>query len=74
MYCSTNIVQVIKSRRIRWTGHVAPTGEGRVVYRLLVGKPKIKSPLERNRLRWENNIKMDLHKVGCVDIDWIYVV
>jgi hypothetical protein len=48
-------------------------GEGRVVYRLLVVKLEVKSPLGRNRFRWENNIKMDLQKVECGGMDWIYV-
>jgi hypothetical protein len=46
-------------------------GERRDVYRVLVGKPGGKRPLERTRCRWENNIKMDLQKVGCGDINWI---
>jgi len=57
------IVQVIKSRRMRWAGHVARMGEGRSVYRVLVGKPGGKRPLERHRRRWEDNIKMDLQEV-----------
>jgi hypothetical protein len=60
LYCSPNIVRVIKSRRMRWTGHVARVGEGRGVYRVLVGKPEGKRPLGRLRCRWEDNIKMDL--------------
>jgi len=71
LYCSSNIVQVIKSRRIRWTGHVARMGEGRGVYRVLVGKPEGKRPLGRPRHRWEDNIKMDLQEVGCGGMDWI---
>jgi hypothetical protein len=49
---SPNIVRVIKSRRMRWAGHVARTGEGRGVYRVLVGRPEGKRPLGRPRLRW----------------------
>jgi hypothetical protein len=60
LYSSPNIVRVIKSRRMRWAGHVARTGEGRSVYRVLVGRPEVKSPLGRPRRRWEDNIKMDL--------------
>jgi len=60
VYCSPNIVQVIKSRRMRWAGHVALMGERRGLYRDLVGKPEGKRPLERLRRRWEDNIKMDL--------------
>ena len=56
MYCSPNIVRVIKSRRIRWTGHVARMGEERGVYMVLVGKPEGKRPLGRPRCRWEDNI------------------
>jgi hypothetical protein len=51
---------MIKSRRIRWTGHVAHMGERRGVYRVLVGKPEGKRPLGRPRRRWEDNIKRDL--------------
>jgi 3-oxoacyl-ACP reductase-like protein len=68
---SPNIVQVIKSRRMRWVGHVAQMGESRSVYRVLVGKPEVKRPLGRPRHRWEDNIKMDLQKVGCEGMDWI---
>ena len=63
--------RVKKSRRIRWAGHVARMGEGRGVYRVLVGKPEGKSPLGRPRRRWEGNIKMDLQEVGCESMDWI---
>jgi hypothetical protein len=62
---SSNIFRVIKSRRLRWAGHVACTWERRVVYRVLVGKPEGKRPLERPRLRWEDNIMMDLQEVVC---------
>jgi len=65
LYCSSNIVRVIKSRRMRWTGHVARMEERRGVYRVLVGKPEGKRPLGRPRHRWENNLKMDLQEVGC---------
>jgi hypothetical protein len=61
---SPNIVKVIKSRRMRWAGHVARMEEGRRVYRLLVGKPEVKRPLGRLRRRWEDNIKMDLTEIG----------
>ena len=55
-------------------GHVARMGERRVVYRVLVGKPEGKRPLGRRRRRWEDNIKMDLQKVRCGDIDWIELI
>ena len=60
-----------KSRIMRWVGHVARMGEGRDVYRVLVGNPEGKSPLGRHRRRWEDNIKMDLQEVGCGGMDWI---
>jgi hypothetical protein len=60
LYSSLNIFTVIKSRRMRWVGHVACMWEGRGIYRVFVGRPKGKKPLERPRCRWEDNIKMDL--------------
>ena len=71
LYSSPNIVRVIKSRKMRLTGHVALVGEGRGVYRVLVGKPEGKRPLRRPRRRWEDNIKMDLQEVGYRGMDWI---
>ena len=71
LYSSPNIVRVIKSRRMRWARHVARIGEGRGVYRVLVGKPERKRPLGRPRRRWENNIRMDLQEVGLGYEDWI---
>jgi hypothetical protein len=59
-----NTVRVIKSRRMRWTGHVARMGERRGVYRVLVGKPEGKRPLRRPRHRWKDSIRMDLQDVG----------
>ena len=64
LYSSPNLFQVIKSRRMRWAGHVARMVERRGVYRVLLGKPEDKGPLGRPRRRWEDNIKMDLHEVG----------
>jgi len=71
LYCSPNIVRVIKWRKIRWAGHVACMGERRDVYRVLVGKPEGKRPLGRPRCRWEDNVKMDLLEAGCGGMDWI---
>jgi len=65
LYCSHNIVRVIKSRKMRWVGHVARILERRGVYRVLVGKPEGQRPLERPRRGWGDNIKMDLQEVGC---------
>ena len=56
---------------MRWAGHVTRMGERRGVCRVLLGKPEGKRPLGRPRLRWEDNIMMVLHKVGCGGIDWI---
>ena len=69
LYFLPNIVRVVKSRRMRWAGHVERIGEGRVVHRVLVGKPEGKRPMWRPRRRWEDNIKMDLRKLvgGCED-------
>jgi hypothetical protein len=71
LYSLPNIMWVIKSRRMRWAGHVARMGERRVVYRVLVGKQEGKRPLGRPRHRWEDNIKMDLQEVRCGCEDWI---
>jgi hypothetical protein len=71
LYCSPIIVRVIKSRRMRWAEHVARMGERRGVYRVLVWKPEGKRPLGRPRRGWEDNIKMDLEKVGCGGMDRI---
>jgi hypothetical protein len=71
LYSLPNLVRVIKSRRMRWAGHVARMGAGRGVYRVLVGKPEGKRPMGRPRRRWEDNIRMDLQEVGCVCEDWI---
>jgi len=63
-YSSSNIIRLIKSRRMGWAGHVAHMVESRGVYRVLVGKPEGRSPLGRPRHRWEDNIKMDLQVDG----------
>jgi hypothetical protein len=62
---------VVKSRQMRWAGHVACMGEDTGVHRVLVGKPEGKRPLGRPRRRWEDNIKMDLQKVGGGGGDWM---
>jgi len=71
LYCSPNIVRVIKSRRMGWVGHVARMWEGRSVYSDLVEKPEEKRPLGRHGRKWEDNIKMGLQEVGCGGMDWI---
>jgi hypothetical protein len=71
LYSSPNIVRVIKSRRMRWAGHVARMGEGRDFYRVLVGMPEGKRPLGRHRRRWEDNIKMDLREIEIDGANWI---
>ena len=68
---SPNIVRVIKSRRMRWAGHVARMGEERGTYRFLVGKPEGKRPLGRPKHSCVDNIRMDLQEVGCGYVDWI---
>jgi hypothetical protein len=71
LYSTPNIVRVMKSRRMRWAGHVARVGEGRVVYRVLVGRPEGKRPLEGPRSRWEENIKTDVKEIGIDGSNWI---
>jgi hypothetical protein len=73
LYSSPNIIRVIKSRRLRWAGHMARMGERSGAYRALVGKPEGRRPLGRPRRRWEDNIKMDLREVGWGGggMDWI---
>jgi hypothetical protein len=63
LYCSPNIVRVIKWRRMSWAGHVARIGEERGVYRVLVGKPEGKRIMGRPKRRWVDNIRMDLQEV-----------
>ena len=73
LYSLPNIVRVVKSRRMRWAGHVSRMGEGRGVHRVLLGKPEGKRPLGRPRRRREDNIKMDLQEVeGCCE-EWMEV-
>ncbi|KAJ4434504.1 hypothetical protein ANN_23066 [Periplaneta americana] len=71
LYSSPDIIRNIKSRRLRWAGHVARMGESRNAYSVLVGRPEGKRPLGRPRRRWEDSIKMDLREVGNDDRDWI---
>jgi hypothetical protein len=68
---SPSIIRIIKSKRMRWAGHVTRMREKRNAYRLLVGKPKGKRPLGRRRPRWVDNIRMYLGEVGWGDVDWI---
>jgi hypothetical protein len=71
LYFSPNFVQVIKSRRMRWAGHVARMGVGRGMYRVLVGKPEGRRTMGRPRRRWQDNIKMALREVGRGCVDWM---
>jgi hypothetical protein len=71
LYSSPNIVRVIKSRRLGWAGHVVRMGEGRGVYRTLVGKPKCKRLLGRPRRRWEDNTKLDIGQIMIDVANWI---
>ena len=70
LYRSSNIVRVIKSRRLRWAGHVARMEKGRSSFKILTGKPTGKRRLGRPRRRWEDNIRMDLEEIG---INWNWV-
>ena len=71
LYSTPNTVRVIKSRRMRWAGHVARMVEERGVYRVLVGKPEGKRPVGRRMRRCVDNIRMDLQEVECGYMDWI---
>jgi hypothetical protein len=71
LYSSPSIIRIIKSRWMRWAGHIERMGEKRNAYRLLVGKPERKRPLGRPRCRWVDNIRKDLEEVGWSDVDWI---
>ncbi|KAJ4431486.1 hypothetical protein ANN_20084 [Periplaneta americana] len=71
LYSSPDIIRNIKSRRLRWAGHIACMGESRNAYRVLVGRPEGKRPLGRPRRRWEDNIKMNLREVEYDDREWI---
>jgi hypothetical protein len=71
VYSSPDIIRQVKSRRMRWAGHVARMGEERKVCKVLVGKPEGKRPLGRPRRRWEDGIRMDLRELGSGGVDWI---
>jgi hypothetical protein len=71
LYSSPYIIRIIKSRRMRWAGHVVLMGDKKNAYRLLAGKPEGKGPLGRPRSRWADNIRMDLGEVEWGDVDWI---
>jgi transcription termination factor 2 len=71
LYSAPNIIRMVKSRRMRWAGHVARMGEKRNPYRVLTGKPEGKRPLGRTRSRWVDNIKIDLREIGWDVMDWI---
>ena len=71
LYCSPDVVQVIKLKIMRWAGHVAHMVEGRGIYRVVVGKPEGKRPLGRPKHRWEDNIEIDLQEVGRSGTDSI---
>jgi hypothetical protein len=73
LYSSQDIIRQIKSRRMRWAGHMARMGEGRNVYSVLVGKPEGKRPLEKPSRRWEDGIKMDLREIGWGGVEWIHL-
>jgi hypothetical protein len=71
LYSSPDIIRQIKSRRMRWAGHVARMAEGRNLYRVLVGKPEGRRPLGRPRRRWEDGIRMDLEESVWGGVEWI---
>jgi hypothetical protein len=73
VYFSPNIIQAVRSRRMRCTGHMAHAVERRGAYRVLVRRPEGKRPLRRPRRRWKNNIKLYLQEVGWGDMDWMYL-
>jgi hypothetical protein len=71
LYSSPRIIRIMKMRRMRWAGNVARRGEKRNAYRLLVGKPEGRRPLGKPRLRWVDDIRMDVVEVGWGDVNWI---
>jgi hypothetical protein len=64
LYCSRSIIRIIKSRRMRWAGHITRMGEKGNAYRILMRKLEGRRPLRRPRRGWEDNIKMDLREIG----------
>jgi hypothetical protein len=71
MYTSPDIIRQVKLRRVRWAGYVACMGEERKVYKVLVGKPKGKRPLERPRRSWEYGFRINMREIGLGGVDWI---
>jgi hypothetical protein len=74
LYSSPDIIRQVKSRQMRWVGHVARMGEERKVYKVLVGKSEGKRPFGRPRRRWEDGSRLDLREIGLGDVDWIRLV
>jgi hypothetical protein len=73
LYSSPHIIRQIKSRRMRWVGHVVRMREERKVYRVLVGKPEGKRPLGRPKRRWEEWIRMDVREIDWGAVEWIHL-
>ena len=71
LYRSPNIIRVIKSRRLRWEGHVVRMEEGRSAFKILTGKPTGKRPLGTPRSRLEDNIRMDLKEISIIMRNWV---
>jgi hypothetical protein len=74
LYSSPSIIRMIKSRRMRWAGHVARMGKKRNAYRILMRNPEGKRPVRRPRRRWVDNIRMDLREIGWDGLDWIGLI
>jgi hypothetical protein len=73
LFASSSVIGVIKSRRLRWEGHVAWVRMKKNTYKILVRKPERKRPLRRLRHRWENNVRMNLKEMVWVSVDWIHL-